>query len=124
MKIRRKTLKNPLTMIEMLIVITLIGIIGSVLALNLSSGLKKGKEFKTTQGKAKLKNILNYEVISGNSDPQDVVDNWVEVVTDSDLREKDQSIDEIINDGYGKRYTVIYDEENDEIKILSSKDSQ
>ena len=57
-----KKRKKTLTLIEMMVVIVLIGIIGSVVAYNVSGGLKKGKVFQTKQAGQMLKDILSIEI--------------------------------------------------------------
>lgn len=64
----KKKRKKALTLIEMMVVIVLIGIIGSVVAYNVSGGLKKGKVFQTKQAAQMLKDILSIEI----EDPSDL----------------------------------------------------
>lgn len=120
----KKLRKKYLTLVEMLIVIALIGIIASALAVNLSGGLRKGQEFKTQQGKKKIKNMLYYEISQKMLSTKEAVDQWQEIIEHSSLRDKDTKIEELIQDGWGEEYEVVYDEENDEIIIYSSRDEK
>lgn len=122
MKITRRV-RSALTLIEMLIVIALIGIIGSALAYNMSAGLNKGKEFKNEQNKRKIRNILEYEVTHNNLDPGETAARWADIVKNSSLRDRDVPLDQITQDAYGKPYHVIYDDETDQFIVRSSRDS-
>lgn len=50
----QKPIKKTLTLIEVMIVILIIGIIGSVVGYNMKGSLDKAKAFKTEQGAKKL----------------------------------------------------------------------
>lgn len=117
-------LRRTLTLIELLIVITLIGIIGSALAYNLGAGLNKGKEFRTEQTKRKIKNILDYEVFNNNRLPQDAPDQWKDWLRESELVDKNQKLEDLFKDGYGGEFKVDYDEAIGQITVTSSKDAQ
>lgn len=123
-KTTQKIKRRYLTLIEMLIVIALIGIVASALAVNLGGGLRKGQEFKTQQGKKKIKNMLYYEITQNMLDPKEAVDQWQEIVENSSLRDRDVAIEEMIQDGWGEEYEVVYDEEHDDIVIYSSRDEK
>lgn len=117
----RRIAKRALTLIEMLIVIALIGIIGSALAYNLGAGLNKGKEFKTEQHRKKIRHILEYEMVDKNLSPSEAINNWQEVVKDSSLLERDQKPEDLFKDGNGVPFEVTYDQERQEIIVKSSK---
>lgn len=124
MKERKKQRRRYLTLVEILIVIALIGIIGGALAYNLGAGLKKGQEFKTEQGKKKLKNILYYEIYQNMRDPNEVVEDWQVYVENSPLRDREGKLEDITLDAYGQEYEVIYDADRGEILIYSSHDER
>lgn len=119
MKARRIT-KRALTLIEMLIVIALIGIIGSALAYNLGAGLNKGKEFKTEQNRKKIRHILEYEIVERNLSPEEAVHQWKQVVGESSLLDRDQKPEELFKDGSGREFEVSYDDARQEIVVKSS----
>jgi prepilin-type N-terminal cleavage/methylation domain-containing protein len=121
MPIRRKV-KKSLTLIELLIVIALIGIIGSALAYNLGAGLNKGREFRNEQTKLKIKNILDYEIFNNNRDPHEASSHWKEWVAESSLVNRDQKIEELYKDGYGGEFIISYDDKTEQLIVLSSKD--
>lgn len=117
-----KKKRRCVTMVEMLIVIALIGIIGGALAYNLGGGLRKGQEFRTEQGKKRLKNILYYEIYERMRDPAVVAESWIEYVEGSSLRDRSMPLEDIITDAYGQEYEVAFDEESGEIIVYSSRD--
>lgn len=118
-----KKIRRALTLIEMLIVIALIGIIGSALAYNMGAGLNKGKEFRSEQNRRKVRNVLDYEIFNNGHDPHEVVQNWKEYVSHSSLIDRDQKLEDLFKDGYGGEYHVSYDEQNDQIVVRSSRDA-
>lgn len=62
-----KRKKRPLTIIEMMIVITLIGIIAAVLGYNMQGALEKGKAKQTELAIEKVRNILELEYSTDDS---------------------------------------------------------
>lgn len=63
MKTRRK--KRSLTLLEIMIVIVLIGLIGSVIGVNMKGSLDEGRAFKSRQAAEQIKDILMLEVARG-----------------------------------------------------------
>ncbi len=63
--LRRK--KQTLTLLEIMIVIFLIGLIGSVIGYNMKGSLEEGKAFKTARSVEKIHDILMLEVAKGYS---------------------------------------------------------
>lgn len=59
--------KRALTLLEIMIVIVLIGIIGSVIGVNMKGSLDEGKAFKSTQAMQQIQDILMLEVARGTS---------------------------------------------------------
>lgn len=57
--------KRSLTLLEIMIVIVLIGIIGSVIGVNMRGSLEKGRIFKSQQARQQIEDILNLEVAKG-----------------------------------------------------------
>ena len=60
MRLKRK--RHPVTLLEIMIVILLIGVIGGVLSYNLKGTLDRGKTFRTTEGVKRLTDILNIQI--------------------------------------------------------------
>lgn len=106
--------KRPITLIELLIVILLIGIIGGALAFNMKGSLNKGKVFKTEEGIRTIKDILQLEVAQG-ADIKTVANEWKTRVKDSPLAGRP---DELIKDGWGYEYKV--SSKGDDINVEST----
>jgi general secretion pathway protein G len=106
--IRRKK-KKPITLLEIMIVIFLIGLIGSVIGYNVKGSLEEGKAFRSEQGIAKLKDILQMEIANGVS-PEDIVNNpkyylkRTGLVTDAN---------KLLKDGWGQPYLISQDGDYD-----------
>lgn len=105
--------KRPVTLIELLIVILLIGIIGGALAFNMKGSLDKGKTFKTEEGMRTIKDILQLEIAQGRS-MGDVVDKWEACVKNSPLAGRPE---ELMKDGWGYTYKVSI--KDDDIDVQS-----
>jgi len=56
--------KRPITLLEIMIVILIIGLIGGVLGYNMKGSLDQGRAFKTEQGIARLREVLLLEAAS------------------------------------------------------------
>lgn len=56
-----KKKKRPITLLEIMIVILIIGLIGGVLGYNMKGSLDRGKAFKTEQGIARLQEAVALE---------------------------------------------------------------
>jgi type II secretory pathway pseudopilin PulG len=64
---QRNKKKQALTLLEIMIVIFLIGLIGSVIGYNMKGSLEEGKAFKTKQSIEKIGDILRLEIAKGAS---------------------------------------------------------
>jgi type II secretory pathway pseudopilin PulG len=115
MKMRRKR-KNFLTLLEVMIVVVLIGLIGSVIGYNMKGGLDKGKVFKTEQAMAKVRDIL-LMMVSEGSPIQEVASHPEEYLMASGLCKKP---DDLMKDGWGHRFTVVVSPDNEDIQITSA----
>ena len=61
---RRK--KRTLTLMEIMIVIVLIGLIGSVIGINMKGSLDKGRAFKTKEAIRQIDDIFSLEIAQRN----------------------------------------------------------
>ncbi len=101
MKFQRKK-KSLLTLLEVMIVIFLIGLIGSVIGYNMKGGLDKGKVFKSEQAAAKIRDILLMAVSEG-APIADVQKNPQQYLEDSGLC---KDADKLLKDGWGKDFVI------------------
>lgn len=109
--------KRPFTLLEIMIVIFLIGLIGSVIGYNMKGSLDEGKAFKTKQAKLKIKEVFELEIAKG-IDPHKIVENPVQYLRASGIINKPEKM---IYDGWGTRFVISYDEQKNEIKVISTK---
>jgi prepilin-type N-terminal cleavage/methylation domain-containing protein len=65
--LKKKHKQYALTLIEIMIVIVLIGLIGSVIGANMKGSLDEGRAFKTKYAMEQIKDILMLEVAKGQS---------------------------------------------------------
>ena len=100
MKLRRK--KRSLTLLEIMIVIVLIGLIGSVIGFNMKGSLDEGRAFKTRQASEQIKDILMLEVARGVN-IQEVVDNKEKYLANSGLV---KSPEKLLKDGWNEPFEV------------------
>ncbi len=103
MKKRQK--KRSLTLLEIMIVIVLIGLIGSVIGVNMKGSLDEGKAFKTKQAREQITDILMLEVARGAT-VEEVIKNPEKYLANSGLIKKPS---DYIKDGWGERFEVKLD---------------
>lgn len=111
---KKQKKKHTITLLEIMIVIFLIGLIGSVIGYNVKGSMEEGKAFKTEQAAAQIKDILNLQASSGE-DLEVIVDN-VEYYLKSSGLCKDYK--KLMKDGWGKPFEITLSREN--IKVSSS----
>jgi len=110
-----------MTLLEVMVVIFIIGIIGSVVGYNMRGSLDHGRAFKTKEASRKLYEIIIFESLNNNLIPQDSTDlakSVEEVLNKSDLvrRPKD-----LIEDGWGSKFTFHFDDKTGELRFSSEK---
>ncbi len=116
----KKKKKRPMTLLEIMVVIFIIGIIGSVVGYNMRGSMKKGKEFKTARAAEKLKEILLLECDLNNDDPSTIT--WNEDEVRNRLRKSGmvKDIDSLMKDGWGEAFVISYNTENESFELTSS----
>lgn len=114
---RKKKIKRALTLLEIMIVIVLIGIIGSVIGVNMKGSLDKGRAFKTRQAKNQIQDILMLEIARGM--PATEVQTKAKQVLEASGLIKNP--DKFLKDGWGKDFVIKIDEkDSDKIIVVSS----
>jgi general secretion pathway protein G len=108
--------KRPITLLEIMIVIFLIGLIGSVIGYNMKGSLDEGKAFKSRQGAKQIEEILLLQIAKGF--PRD------EVASEPENHLKDsglvKDVDKMMKDGWGKKYRIV-NVGNDSLRVVSDK---
>lgn len=94
--------KHPMTLIEIMIVIFIIGIIGSVIGYNMKGSLEEGKAFKSEQGSKQVYDILTLEIAKG-SNIEDIVANPGRYLENSGFAKNPKKL---LQDGWGQSYTI------------------
>lgn len=113
-----KTKKRSLTLLEIMIVIVLIGLIGSVIGFNMKGSLDEGKAFKTRQARNQITDILMLEVARGTS-IDDVIKEPEKYLANSGLVKKPK---EFLKDGWGEPFEIKADgRTNGNIIVKSTK---
>lgn len=107
-----------MTLLEIMIVIFIIGIIGSVIGYNMRGSLDKGKAFKTKEGINKLYEIVQLEEAQGNkiSSDKSLKEEVERVLNESGLARKPA---ELMKDGWGNPYN--FDQDEGDLRITSQK---
>lgn len=98
----KKQKKHAITLLEIMVVIFLIGLIGSVIGFNVKGSLEEGKAFKTEQAISQIQDILLLELAEG-ADPEEV-----EAAPEDYLRKSGLCKDpaKLIKDGWGERFAI------------------
>lgn len=94
--------KRAITLIEIIIVITLISIIGSALAINMRGSLDKGRAFKTEQNAEKIKSILTLAMEDEGRTLAEVIADWENYVRASPFVKGDV----VLKDGWSNKFEV------------------
>ena len=109
-----------MTLLEIMIVIFIIGIVGSVIGHNMLGSLDRGRAFKTEEASRKIYEIVLLQEACGSKieGGKDHYQQTIRVLDESDLvrRPKD-----LMTDGWGGAFTPIYDEEKKEWHFTSAK---
>ena len=113
MKIKKK---HPLSIIEIMIVISIIAIVGSVMTHNMKGSLTKGRAFKTESASKQAYDILSLELSSGSTIKQ-IINSPETILVESGLV---KSPKKILQDGWGNNFEIIKTE--DDNFILYSKE--
>lgn len=111
----KKRKKRPVTLIEIMIVILLIGLIGGALAYNMRGSLDQGKAFKTEQNISRAYDILMMKCAEGES-LDAIVEKPGDFLKNSPLV---KDAEKLLVDGWGAPMTCTKD--GDDIKITSEK---
>ena len=114
---RTRTKKQTLTLLEIMIVIFLIGLIGSVVGYNVKGSLDEGRAFRTEQGASQIRDILLLEVAKGT--PMDNVVQKKEAYLAASGMVKD--VKKLLKDGWGEPYEITPNRSYTDISVKSAK---
>jgi type II secretory pathway pseudopilin PulG len=99
----QKRKKQPLTLLEIMIVIFLIGLIGSVIGVNMKGSIDEGRYFKTEQAANQVREVLLLEIAKGNATVDDVIDNPAKHLKNAKILKDPQKM---LHDGWGNRFEI------------------
>ncbi|MCH9617549.1 MAG: hypothetical protein SP4CHLAM5_06740 [Chlamydiia bacterium] len=99
MKIRRK---SPLTIIEIMIVITIISIVGGLMTHNMKGSLAKGRSFKSEAASKEAHDILSLQQACGST-IKEIIDDPSKIIIDSGLV---KSTKKLLQDGWGNPFEI------------------
>jgi general secretion pathway protein G len=99
---KKKKKYFALTLIEIMIVIVLIGLIGSVIGVNMKGSLDEGRAFKSEYAMEQIKDILMLEVAKGES-LETVVDQKETYLANSGMV---KDVKKLLKDGWGEDFLV------------------
>lgn len=110
----RKT-RRSFTLLEIMIVIFLIGLIGSVIGYSMKGSMDEGRAFKTKQAKARIKDLLELELAKGKQ-----LTNMKQI--EQALRNTGivKNVDKLVRDGWGEKMTITV-AANGKITVISPK---
>lgn len=109
--------RRSLTLLEIMIVIFLIGLIGSVIGYNVKGSLDEGRAFRSEQGACQIRDILLLEVAKGY--PLDQVLQDKEKFLNSSGLIKD--VKKLLKDGWGDSYEIVANRYGTDIIVRSTK---
>lgn len=112
----KKNRKRPLTLIEIMIVILLIGLISGALAFNMRGSVDKGKLFKTEQNCTRVYDALMMAYAQGEMTLQQIVAEKELVLVDSPLI---KDAEKVLKDGWGQ--DLIVKIQGDDLDVYSKK---
>lgn len=94
---QRKKIIRPVSLLEIMIVIFLIGLIGGAIGYNMKGSLDKGKEFKTKESMRQIEDVLLLQMAEGAT-MESVIENPEKTLEKSGLV-KDAA--KLLKDGWG-----------------------
>jgi len=104
-----------LTLLEVMVVISLITLILGVLGYNMKNVLNKGKIFRTEQAMERLHNVFDLEIARGKT-PEQVLADRKNIVDESGFGKK---ADDLLKDAWNEDFTFSLINRNQDIKSTS-----
>ena len=109
--------KQAMTLIEIMVVVFFIGIIASLLAVNMKGTMEKGKVFKTRQAQNQIHDILLLEAAkTDKADLKKIAANPKKYLTDSGLV---KNPDDFLKDGWGQPFEISVNKNNTDVSVVS-----
>ncbi len=109
--------KRPFTLLEIMIVIFLIGLIGSVIGFNMKGSLEEGKAFKTKQAMQQIEDVLTLQLAEEEINVEHMQENYVAYLKKSNLVKSPEAMSK---DGWNQPFTVTIDKQQ-RVHVSSAK---
>ncbi len=109
--------KRAFTLLEIMIVIFLIGLIGSVIGFNMKGSLEEGKAFKTKQAMQQIEDVLTLQLAEGAVDAEEINEDFVACLKKSNLIKSPVTL---AQDGWNHKFVVTVDKQQ-RVRIRSEK---
>ncbi len=109
--------RYALTLLEIMIVIFLIGLIGSVIGYNMKGSLEEGKAFKTEKAIEQIHDVLMLEVAKGASIDEVAADPEGYLAHSNLVNHPDK----LILDGWGVKFEVKPDQHKHDLVVKSDQ---
>ena len=112
-----KRKKYAMTLLEIMMVIFLIGLIGSVIGYNMKGSLDEGKAFRSKHGADRIYDTLSLEMSKGAT-AQEVADNPKMYLKNAGIL---KDVDKLLKDGWGEPYAITVIRQGRDISIRSAR---
>ncbi|MEX0962176.1 MAG: prepilin-type N-terminal cleavage/methylation domain-containing protein [Simkaniaceae bacterium] len=109
--------RYAMTLLEIMIVIFIIGIIGSVVGYNMKGSLDESKAFKTREGSRQIYEILTFENAKGTP-MSEILKDPKKIISASGMARNNG---ELMKDGWGNKYDIGFSEKRNDIYISSER---
>lgn len=111
-----KNKKRSITLLEIMIVIFLIGLIGSVIGFNMKGSMDKGRAFKTQRAREQILDILELQLSDSGVTVDKLVEDPAKYLKASGMV---KNPDALLKDGWGQNFEII--QRKNGIKVYSKK---
>ncbi|MDP1836066.1 MAG: hypothetical protein Q8K75_09105 [Chlamydiales bacterium] len=113
-----RSTRRFITLIEIMIVMTLIAMILGVVAYNYQGALEEGRAFETRANIEKIRTILTLKVANDPGAIDSVQDKWKDYVKSSPLV---QNPEKVVRDGWGDEYKVTVEQSDEGNPVITVK---
>lgn len=104
--IQKMSRKRAFTLLEIMIVIFLIGLIGSVIGFNMKGSLDEGKAFKSKQAIQQVEDILTMQLAEGEVTAEEIREDFLVCLEKCNLIKSPETLSK---DGWNQRFIVTVD---------------
>lgn len=111
-----KSTRHYITLIEIMIVMTLIAMILGVVAYNYQGALEEGRAFESRANIEKIRTILTLKVANDPSAVDDLASKWKDYVKASPLV---SNPDKAVKDGWGDDFKISVEQNDEGSNIIS-----